>query len=113
MEFDVDKIRTAVQEETLLFNDEISEADVTEEFFYDTWVDDDDEKIVIDLNKLYAELLYENMTYHDKPECDMVYPEVTETYLREGLGEYLVSLILNNFIDLIEEEGSCKIFSDD
>ena len=113
MEFDVDKIRTAVQEETLLFNDEISEADVTEEFFYDTWVDDDDEKIVIDLNKLYAELLYENMTYHDKLECDMVYPEITETYLREGLGEYLVSLILNNFIDLIEEEGSCKIFSDD
>ena len=97
----INNIREAVQQEHLLAQDMIEEEDITVEFEHKDYIEEDIGKIIIDKDKLYAELIYENMTYQDDPACNKIYEDITRSYLRDGLLEWLEEELLDDFIDKI------------
>lgn len=79
----INDVRDAVQQEIAWAHDEIPE--VTNEYEYHQWlkIDEDEYQLKIDVYELIRELFYENMTYHDEPECNNVSVDMSDYYLED------------------------------
>lgn len=79
----INDVRDAVQQEIAWFNNEIPE--ITNEYEYHQWlsINEDEFQLKISIYELIRELFYENMTYHNEPECNSISVDMSDYYLAD------------------------------
>lgn len=98
----INDVRDAVQQEIAWFYDEIPQ--ITNEYEYHQWldIDEDEYQLKIDVYELIRELFYENMTYHDEPECNNISVDMSDCYLEDYM-ECLQNIIEDTLWECTEE----------
>ena len=99
----INDVRDAVQQEIAWAHDEIPE--VTNEYEYHQWlkIDEDEYQLEIDVYELIRELFYENMTYHDEPECNNISVDMSDYYLEDYM-ECLCDIIESTLWECTEDD---------
>lgn len=98
----INYVRDAVQQEIAWAHDEIPQ--ITNEYEYHQWLDADEEEYQLKINvyELIRELFYENMTYHDEPECNNISVDMSDCYLEDYM-ECLQNIIEDTLWECTEE----------